>query len=1032
MLFLKKSIGLLVSTALLITTQNTAHSKQNHEHSTAVTNAPIKDAGVINKERIIYWLKKRGELAKDASKEEEITAFNRYIKQNKTQQNDYVFEIAGKQVVNYSKVKDKGLPKAKSKDAKGGNKNSNAHEVNILTLLIDFPDLPHDNNQLTTDDTAMFYQTYDADHYQNLMFSPTGFVGPNNENLMSAHQYYASESGESFKFNGKVYGWLTADKDASFYGENNEAGNDKEATSLIKEALNKAVTTYDIDLSEFDLIDPADLDGDGIIAEPDGYIDYIMVFHSSVGADAGGGVLGDDAIWAHRWNIDNYDIPNTDYNGTGNYRGHGYTVQGIDSAIGVVTHEFGHMVANLKDEYDTNDSAPNSPVGFWSLMSSGSWAGDAIPGAIPTGFSPLAKVELQDAFGGNWVTSTPVTIDELKDQERVIDIVAATTHNESTNLIDIKLPEGNSFAISPFAGLNQFHSAMGDNLSNSMSFKVAIPNSVDSKLSMKAFWDIEQDWDYAQVLVNGTPIKGNYTLTDNKASDTFEWYGLISNYITGKSSNIANGWLDLSFDVSDFKGQEITVSIHYSTDSNTGGYGLLVDDITLVSGDNTSIIDNAENANNAELDGFSRIEHFKTSSSATQNYYVQLRSYEDVDKGLDTEQYDHGILMWLADSSFFNNQVSIHPGQGFTSVIDADQQLVQDDVYGIWWTSNQIRDAVFSLFDQREKAADDRLTAISLFDDQNSYINPLQPESGVILPIHGLKMEVMEQAEDSSTAKIRLSAEKLPLTAQFSTQSIIKNTISFSDNSFGETQWLTYQWDFGDNSPLSFEKSATHTYDKNGEYIVELQITDNNGETASVEHRVATQGAKFTAEINYLEVIFSNESSWGDDTLSYLWDFGDGNQSEEMSPTHSYQSAGNYTIVLTASNQNGDTLTTQQTLTLKLVEPPESSFITTTNYLKVHGINKTVKGAGKLIYSWDFGDGSGKKAGTSPTHVYKSAGNFTITLLAKDALGRTSQYSQDISVTKAKEHHAGSIYWLLWLMVITYLRGSNLLSITRN
>ena len=1022
MLFKKKSISFLVTTTLLISTQNTAYSKQNHDHSTAAPNAPVKDAGVINKERIIYWLKKRGELAKDASKEEEIAAFNRYIKQNKTQQQDYIFEISGKPVVNYSKLKNKGLSKAQKKSARGGSEKSNAHEVNVLALLIDFPDLPHDNNQLTASDTAMFYETYDAQHYQDLMFSPTGFVGPNNENLMSAHQYYASESGDSFKFNGKVYGWLTADKNASFYGENNEFGNDKEATSLIKEALNKAVTTYDIDLSEFDLVDPADLDGDGIIAEPDGYIDYIMVFHSSVGADAGGGILGDDAIWAHRWNIDNYAIPNTDYNGTGNYRGHGYTVQGIDSAIGVVTHEFGHMVANLKDEYDTNNSAPNSPVGFWSLMSGGSWAGDSIPGAMPTGFSPLAKVELQNAFGGNWVTSEPVAIDDLKNEERIIDIVAATTHNESINLIDIKLPTSSNFAIAPSTGQNQFHSSMGDNLSNSMNYNITIPDDIDSKLSMKAFWDIEQDWDYAQILVNGAPIKGNYTIADNTATDTFVWYGLVSNYISGKSANIANGWLNLTFDVSEFKGQDVTVSFVYSTDSNTGGYGLLIDDITLISGNDVSIIDNAEDESSAELNGFKLIENFVTSSAATQNYYVQLRSYDDVDKGLDTEQYDHGILMWLADSSFSNNQVSIHPGQGFTSVIDADQHLIQDEQYGIWWTSNQIRDAVFSLFDQREKAADNNLDAISLFDDQKSYSNSLQPESGVKLPIHGLKMEVMDQAEDSSTAKIRLSAQKLALTAAFTTQSTIKNTVSFSDKSFGEAQWLTYKWDFGDDSPVSFEKSATHTYEKNGEYLVKLLITADNGDTASIEHMVATQGAKFTSEINYLEVTFTNESSWGDDTLSYLWDFGDGNQSSEQSPVHTYQNSGEYTVLLTASNQNGDTFTTQQALTIKLVEPPESNFITTTNYLKVHGINKTVKGAGKLIYSWDFGDGSGKKAGTSPTHVYKSAGNFTITLSAKDSLGRVSKYSEPVTVVAKEDRDAGSFYWLICLMSIALCR----------
>ena len=30
-------------------------------------------------------------------------------------------------------------------------------------------------------------------------------------------------------------------------------------------------------------------------------IDHLMVIHAGVGQEAGGGKLGDDAIWSHRW-----------------------------------------------------------------------------------------------------------------------------------------------------------------------------------------------------------------------------------------------------------------------------------------------------------------------------------------------------------------------------------------------------------------------------------------------------------------------------------------------------------------------------------------------------------------------------------------------------------------------------------------------------------------------------------------------------------------------------------------------------------
>lgn len=1015
---------LITIITIMISMSGIVHSKQEKITINKEKTAPLKDAGVINKERIIYWLHKRGELEKDVTKKEELDAFNNYVKTNKSKLNKYVFEIDGKPIVNATNKKHKHSKKSLQKSSTSSIQSSAIHKVNVLTLLIDFPDLPHDNNRLSSNDTSMFYEKYDAEHYQNLLFSPNTFAGPNGEALMSAHQYYLDESGNTFEFNGKVFGWLTADNNASFYGENDENGSDKDATTLIKEALNKAVLNYDITLSDFDLVDPADLDGDGVIAEPDGYIDYLMVFHSSVGADAGGGVLGEDAIWAHRWNISDYEIPNTDYAGTKKYRAHGYTVQGIDSAIGVVAHEFGHLVANLPDEYDTNDSVPNSPVAFWSLMAGGSWGGDTISGSTPTGFSPLAKVKLQEAFGGNWITPTTINLAELKESTKVVDLVAATTHEAAINLIDITLPAGNRYAIKPFAGQGQFHSSMGNNLSNRLSFKVTIPDTTKNVLAMKAYWDIEDEWDYAQVLVNGEAIAGNHTKFDNTTADTFQWIGLLSNYLSGKSASIAHGWLDLEFDVSEYQGQEITISVVYTTDDNTGGQGLFIDNITLISDNIALNIDNAELESPTVLNGFTQINTFVNEDLSTQNYYIQLRNYSGVDIGLDTAQYDHGVLMWLADSQFYDNNVSLHPGQGFISVIDADQNLIQDEEYGIWWSTNQVRDAVFSLFDQRVKSADNSLTPIKMFDDQTSYISVLQPESGVKVPSYGITMELLEQAEDSSTAKIQLSAAEIALSASFTTENIVKNKVEFVDQSEGDAKWLHYRWNFGDDSPTSFENSPTHTFSQNGSYKVKLEITDESGNSASFEKLISTQDASFSSTINFLEVAFTNTTQWGNESLTYLWNFGDGMQSDEQSPTHAYTEVGSYTVVLTATTTDGIILSFEQEIVIKEIDLLQSDFITKINHMKVHAINKTVNGAGKLTYSWDFGDKSGKKAGTSPTHVYKNEGEFTITLSVTDSIGRVSESSQSVTVVSAINTDAGSFYWLVYLISIVLVRKS--------
>ncbi len=56
------------------------------------------------------------------------------------------------------------------------------------------------------------------------------------------------------------------------------------------------------------------------------------------------------------------------------------------------------------------------------------------------------------------------------------------------------------------------------------------------------------------------------------------------------------------------------------------------------------------------------------------------------------------------------------------------------------------------------------------------------------------------------------------------------------------------------------------------------------------------------SEDNFLEVIFTNFSQ---NAVSYSWDFGDGNSSTEENPTHIYDEADTYEVILTATNADG-------------------------------------------------------------------------------------------------------------------------------
>jgi len=961
-------------------------------------NNVIADPGVINEERIEYWLKKRGQLSENASQKEITKAIAEYTSKVRA----YVEPKYITQLKSSAKVRNKSL--------NNSNKMSVAPKtVKVLAVMVDFPDLPYNNNRLSASDSSMYYSSYPVAHYQELMFAENGYTGPSGQNLLSGYQYYQAESGGEFFFTGTSYGWVTANSNAATYGANDPDRNDNDidVPTLVQEAVEKAVAANSIDLADFDLEDPYDADQDGNLNEADGIIDHVMIYHSSMGEDAGGGVLGDDAIWSHRFFVNQtgnvstmgYTIP-----GTGK-RVFGYTIQAIDAAAGVVVHEFGHDLG-LPDEYDTGNSAnkKGSPVGHWSVMASGSWAGSP-SGTQPVGFSSYARSELQEDHGTNFINETVVDLDTLSSPQ-TINLVEATNHQSGTiNQVKITLPLP-SFVYAPFTGDFQYYSNEGHDLNNSMTFDVTLPDSNNLSLTMKAHWDIEKDWDFARVLVNNVAIAGNHTTATNQYTGQYPAYDDANNYISDKSESIdgaqgANNWVDLTFDMSAYKGQTVTIKLEYRTDSNTGGYGFVADDIKVLDGSTEVLFDGAESTT-ATLSGFLRSNEW-TKQGEAQNYWVQLRSHNGVDTGLDSRNYQDGVVVWFSDSEFSGqsgNQSSVHPGEGLIGVVDANQNLI-----GTQSTSTQIRDAAFGLNGQ----------ASAIFDDSLDYSSPLQPESGIILPNNGLKIEVTAHATDSTTATILVSKVAIGVDSAFD-YLVNGTTVSFSDNSTASSQ-LTYSWDFGDSTALSTEQNPVHVYAAEGRYNVILTVTDEDGssDTQTTAVTVGTvTSASYTSSVDVNVVSFTNTSTGGIGDVTYSWNFGDGSSSTDASPTHTYTAAGSYSVTLTTT----DTIdSSESTMTISIGTSLSANFSSSVSDKTATFTNSSAGGLGDVTYSWDFGDGSTSME-ASPSHTYSADGSYSVTLTVTDSYDNSMQASRTVTIDTAKPSSGGggSLFWVLTLL----------------
>ena len=151
-------------------------------------------------------------------------------------------------------------------------------------------------------------------------------------------------------------------------------------------------------------------------------------------------------------------------------------------------------------------------------------------------------------------------------------------------------------------------------------------------------------------------------------------------------------------------------------------------------------------------------------------------------------------------------------------------------------------------------------------------------------------------------------------TAAFTTST---NGVTVSVNAAGSSDpdgtIASYDWNWGDGSAHSTGAAPSHVY-ATGTYTITLTVTDNAGGTGTVTHQVtpaANQAphAVYTDTEAGLKASFdATGSSDPDGTIaSYAWDFGDGGTSTAVKPNHTYNAAGDYTVALTVTDNQGST-----------------------------------------------------------------------------------------------------------------------------
>lgn len=137
-----------------------------------------------------------------------------------------------------------------------------------------------------------------------------------------------------------------------------------------------------------------------------------------------------------------------------------------------------------------------------------------------------------------------------------------------------------------------------------------------------------------------------------------------------------------------------------------------------------------------------------------------------------------------------------------------------------------------------------------------------------------------------------------------------------------------------------------------------------------------------------LKVTFTNKST-GPGTLTYLWEFGNGNTSTETNPQASYNSAGNFLVKLTVSN--GGTPVSKSML-IKVFSPPIADFSASQKGcipFSSQFTDLSVKGDGDIVqWNWDFSNGQTSNV-KNPLIVFTDQNVYSPILIVTDNNGCT-------------------------------------------
>jgi gliding motility-associated-like protein len=228
-------------------------------------------------------------------------------------------------------------------------------------------------------------------------------------------------------------------------------------------------------------------------------------------------------------------------------------------------------------------------------------------------------------------------------------------------------------------------------------------------------------------------------------------------------------------------------------------------------------------------------------------------------------------------------------------------------------------------------------------------------------------------------------------------------TVKVLDHTPGAVSWswlfnYDYYYGYGSQAPASGGPANSYNYTGNGDYWIQLTVTNAAGCSASVIQPVTIQ----PPVVNIIETSGAPQSSCDSpltktfacpqlgQLASWKWSFGDGTTSNLATPTHTFGTPGTYNTTLSWVGKNGCVGNTNGILTI-IAGPPSLSF-STADTVVCPGQTVFFAVGGQPYAQYEsllFGDGQGTGGFGNIGHSYGQPGEYSVTMTVTDIAGCT-------------------------------------------